>query len=167
MTQIIKRDGTIVEHDRSKLFHAIRKAAEAVEVHLEWDVLNEIVLKVESKFTKQMPVEHIQDLVEKELIAQNLADVAKSYILYRNERTRQREIHSNLSKKLYEFTFIDAVGSNDKRENGNIDADSSMGTMLKYGAEASKQFCSSSCCPIARNLSTARCTTLIWTTCRR
>lgn len=141
MTQIIKRDGTIVEHDRSKLFHAIRKAAEAVEVHLEWDVLNEIVLKVESKFTKQMPVEQIQDLVEKELIAQNLADVAKSYILYRNERTRQREIHSNLSKKLYEFTFIDAVGSNDKRENGNIDADSSMGTMLKYGAEASKQFC--------------------------
>ena len=92
-------------------------------------------------FRSQEPtVEEIQDLVEKELIECGHAQTAKAYILYRYERTRDREVKSNLMKIMNELTFDSAKDSDIKRENANIDGDTAMGTMLKYGSSAAKEF---------------------------
>jgi len=79
-------------------------------------------------------------LVEKELIECGHAQTAKAYILYRYERTRDREVKSNLMKIMNELTFDSAKDSDIKRENANIDGDTAMGTMLKYGSSAAKEF---------------------------
>ncbi len=79
-------------------------------------------------------------MVEKELIECGHAQTAKAYILYRYERTRDREVKSNLMKIMNELTFDSAKDSDIKRENANIDGDTAMGTMLKYGSSAAKEF---------------------------
>lgn len=90
--------------------------------------------------SQEPTVEEIQDLVEKELIECGHAQTAKAYILYRYERTRDREVKSNLMKIMNELTFDSAKDSDIKRENANIDGDTAMGTMLKYGSSAAKEF---------------------------
>ena len=68
------------------------------------------------------------------------ADTAKLYILYRAERSRVRELDSRLMRTLHDITFSEAENSDLKRENANIDGDTAMGTMLKYGSEGAKHF---------------------------
>jgi ribonucleoside-triphosphate reductase len=65
---------------------------------------------------------------------------AKSYILYRADRTKVREMNTRLMHTYEEITFADAKDSDVKRENANIDGDTAMGVMLKYGSEGAKQF---------------------------
>lgn len=85
-------------------------------------------------------VEGVQDLVEEALIEANFSQTAKAYILYRAERNRVRDVNSRLVQTLKDITFSKASDSDMKRENANIDADTAMGTMLKYGSESAKQF---------------------------
>ena len=85
-------------------------------------------------------VEEIQDIVEKVLIDADLADAAKRYILYRAERTRAREMNTRLMKTYEEITSRASIESDLKRDNANIDGDTAMGTMLKYGSEGAKIF---------------------------
>ena len=85
-------------------------------------------------------VEEIQDAVEKTLIERGHAKTAKAYILYRAERTRSRDMKTNLMKIYEDLTYKDSIDSDIQRENANIDADTPMGTMLKYGSEGAKQF---------------------------
>ena len=68
----------------------------------------------------------------------DLSEAAKSYILYRAERTRIREMNTRLMKTYEEITNSASKESNLKRDNANIDGDSCMGTMLKYGSEGAK-----------------------------
>ena len=85
-------------------------------------------------------VEQVQDAVEKILIEKGHARTAKEYILYRAERTRIRNMNTKLMKIYEDLTFRDAAENDIKRENANIDGDTAMGTMLKYGSEGAKQF---------------------------
>ena len=85
-------------------------------------------------------MEDVQDAVEKVLIEEGHAATAKSYILYRADRTRKREMNSDVMKTLEQLTFSDAKDSDVKRENANVNADTAMGTMLKYGSETAKKF---------------------------
>ena len=85
-------------------------------------------------------VEHIQDIVERVLMDNGYVQTAKAYILYRSERSRAREMNTRLMKIYEDITFSTAEDSDIKRENANIDGDTAMGTMLKYGSEGSKQF---------------------------
>ena len=85
-------------------------------------------------------VEHVQDVVENTLIENGHARTAKKYILYRNERTRTREMNTRLMKVYEDLTFQSSLENDIKRENANIDGDTAMGTMLKYGSEGAKQF---------------------------
>ena len=78
--------------------------------------------------------------MEKILIEQGHAKTAKAYILYRKERSRQREMNTGLMKIYEDLTFQSAVENDIKRENANIDGDTAMGTMLKYGSEGAKRF---------------------------
>ena len=68
------------------------------------------------------------------------AFVAKKYIVYRSERTRAREMNTRLMHIYDELTFADANLSDMKRDNANIDGDTAMGTMLKYGSEGAKDY---------------------------
>ena len=79
-------------------------------------------------------------LQKKVLIAGNFASTAKAYILYRAEHTKLRQAKADLMDIYDELTFTKAKDADIKRENANIDADTAMGTMLKYGSEGSKYF---------------------------
>ena len=85
-------------------------------------------------------VEQIQDLVEEKLIEHGYAKTAKAYILYRAEHTKVRKTEADLVNIYRELTFTSAADADIKRENANIDADTSMGTMLKYGSEGANYF---------------------------
>ena len=130
--------------DVNKIAGAIYKAFQATEAKYGLDAaihLAHIVeQKLEDRHTELPTVELVQDTVEETLIEKGYVRIAKAYILYRAERTRSRDRKSRLMKTLEEITFQDAKDSDLKRENANVNADAPMGTMLKYGAEAAKQF---------------------------
>ncbi|MBQ7585461.1 MAG: anaerobic ribonucleoside triphosphate reductase, partial [Desulfovibrionaceae bacterium] len=67
-------------------------------------------------------------------------DTAKAYIIYRSEHTKMRNAESYLMDIYKTLTFSPAIEEDIKRENANIDGDTAMGTMLKYGSEGSKFF---------------------------
>lgn len=141
---IRKRDGRMDVFDVNKIAGAIYKAFQATEAKYGLDAaihLAHIVeQKLEDRHTELPTVELVQDTVEETLIEKGYVRIAKAYILYRAERTRSRDRKSRLMKTLEEITFQDAKDSDLKRENANVNADAPMGTMLKYGAEAAKQF---------------------------
>lgn len=142
--QIIKRDGRTVDFDSGKIAEAIYKAAEVLGGK-DRDMANYLAKQVEIYLTEichnETPtVEQIQDAVEKVLIENGHARTAKEFILYRAERTRVRDMNTRLMKTYEDLTFKEAKDNDTKRENANIDGDTAMGTMLKYGSEGAKQF---------------------------
>ena len=142
--KIVKRDGRQVEFDQKKIADAIFKAAQSIGGK-NYETANELATQVVEELEKELKgsvpsVEKIQDTVEKVLVENGHARTAKNYILYRAERTRSREMNMKLMKTLEDLTFKSAKDNDVKRENANIDGDTAMGTMLKYGSEASKQF---------------------------
>lgn len=141
---IRKRDGRMDKFDVNKIAGAIYKAFQATEAKYDLDTAIQVAYivqeKLESRHTELPTVELVQDTVEETLIEKGYVRIAKAYILYRAERTRSRDRKSRLMRTLEEITFQDAKDSDLKRENANVNADAPMGTMLKYGAEAAKQF---------------------------
>ena len=140
---IIKRDGRTVEFDLEKIAQAIFSAAQAMggdnydQAHALAQQVEELL---ESSGIEAPTVEQVQDTVEKVLIENGHSQTAKSYILYRAERTRIREMNTSLMKIYEDLTFKNAAENDIKRENANIDGDTAMGTMLKYGSEGAKAF---------------------------
>ena len=144
ITKIVKRDGRKVTFSVDKIAKAIYKSASAVGGH-DYEVAEELAEKVcqyleRNAKTNCPTVEQVQDAVEKVLIEEGHAATAKSYILYRADRTRKRDMNSDIMKTLEQLTFSDAKDSDVKRENANVNADTAMGTMLKYGSETAKKF---------------------------
>nr|WP_099206018.1 anaerobic ribonucleoside triphosphate reductase [Scatolibacter rhodanostii] len=142
--EIIKRSGEKAAFDASKIRAAIFKAnvRNATEKFSdkELDDLTRAVLAEAEKQTDLPTVEHIQDIVEEKLIAAGYAKTAKAYILYRAEHQKIREMDDELVKIYSALTFVNAEDVDLKRENANINADTAMGTMLKYGSEGAKSF---------------------------
>ena len=144
ITRIVKRDGRIVIYDRNKIKMAILKAMDDCGC-TDFEKAEQVALSVEnvlnSKNLNNPPsVEEIQDIVEIQLMSNGLETVAKHYILYRASRSNIRERNTNLMKMFNEITLCDAIDSDVKRENANIDGDTPMGTMLKYGSEGAKDY---------------------------
>lgn len=143
---IKKRDGRTVPYDIRKIENAISKAFEGSESRESAEIVSALALQVEAELQKSVTtdiiptVEDIQDIVERVLIEKGYARTAKAYILYRAERSRVREMNSRLMKTYEDITFKDAIESDLKRENANINGDTAMGSMLKYGSEGAKQF---------------------------
>jgi len=144
ISHIVKRDGRTVAYDLTKIAGAITKAFEASHTtrgHEEAMRLAERVgTMLEADGNNAPTVEQIQDAVEAVLIEAGYVRTARAYILYRGERTRAREMNTQLMRIYEEITFAAAADSDIKRENANIDGDTAMGTMLKYGSEGAKQF---------------------------
>lgn len=140
---IKKRDGREVDFDALKIKRAIEKAI--ISVNGDKSQVNavskEVIKITNERFKKDVPsVEDIQDIVEEVLIKNNQAEVAKAYILYRTERSRIRDQKSRIMKTFHDITFTKSDESDLKRENANINSDTPMGAMLKYGSEGAKEF---------------------------
>lgn len=141
----MKRDERTVPFDIRKIETAIFKAAQSCggdDIDTAKILSKKVVDLCEetNPSTDTITVEEVQNIVEKVLIKEGHTKTAKNYILYRDERSRVRELKSNLMTIMNELTFSKAADSNIKRENANIDGDTAMGTMLKYGSSAAKEF---------------------------
>lgn len=145
---VIKRDGREVPFHCSKIETAIQKAFDACNSSVEYwksqDATRRVLIRVIDYLKpgddRKVNVENIQDVVEKSLMEEGFYDVAKAYILYRSNRAKVREMKTSLMHTLKDITYSDASDSDLKRENANIDGNTPMGTMLKYGAESAKHF---------------------------
>jgi len=97
ISKVIKRDGRVVPFDKDRIENAIWKALSSVGVgtrEMAAKLANEVVEILEEEFGEEkIPhVEEIQDIVEKVLVNNGLYEVAKAYILYRQQRSEIREI---------------------------------------------------------------------------
>ncbi len=101
--EVIKRDGRIVPFELEKIEKAIEKALRATNTYQEnlaRKLAEKVLTLLERDFEKGLPqVEDIQDRVEKVLIEEGFAETAKAYILYRQERSKVREIKTILGVK--------------------------------------------------------------------
>ncbi len=91
--KVIKRDGSIVDFDRSKIVIAIQKANQAVEEQQRAtdEEIEKIVVSVEQKNRPRLLVEDIQDMVEQGLMKLGRLELAKTYIIYRYTRALVRK----------------------------------------------------------------------------
>ena len=133
MYSIVKRDGTIVDFDISKIKNAITKAFDACEKQYNENVIDFLTLKVTADFEpkikdSKVSVEDIQDSVEVVLSQGGYEDVAKAYILYR----KQRENLRNVSNKMldYKQTVDDYLKINDWRVKENSTVTYSVGGLI-------------------------------------
>ncbi len=142
ITSIKKRDGRYLAFHIDKIAEAIDKAfcAVAEEQGDAVDLANQVYAILLGRGIESPEVEDVQDIVERVLIQNGYLQTAKAYILYRAERCRAREMKTRLMQVYEDITFRPASESDIKRENANIDGDTAMGTMLKYGSEGAKQF---------------------------
>ena len=125
--QVIKRDGRVVNFNQERIVKAITMAMAQTTGGVDIDLANKIATAVERQLEdkNQASVYEIQDLVEKTLIEYNLPEIAKHYILYRNQRSKVRSIHSEMNKAIAQL--VDPVAdSDDKRENANINSDTTI-----------------------------------------
>ena len=146
ITSIKKRDGRVVPFDSAKIDQAIARAFAASGSQKGEDTARELTRLVMEDLDKNENisatpgVEEVQDAVERILIEKGFVRTAKAYILYRAERSRVRQMNTRLMKTYEDITFKSASDSDMKRENANINGDSAMGSMLKFGSEGAKQF---------------------------
>ena len=144
ITTITKRDGRTAYFDINKIASAINKAFAATTGAKDnatcLALASEVANILETNGIESPTVEQIQDNVESVLISHGYVRTAKSYILYRAERTRVRDMNTRLMKTFEDITYSDAKESDIKRENANIDGNTPMGAMLKYGSEGAKHF---------------------------
>jgi len=101
MYQVVKRDGTVVDFDIAKIAKAIEKAFDSVNRQSHQSILDLLALRVTSDFEPKIKenliaVEDIQDSVERVLSQCGYEDVAKSYILYRKQREKMRNMKSTI-----------------------------------------------------------------------
>ncbi|MEA4968957.1 MAG: anaerobic ribonucleoside triphosphate reductase [Candidatus Pelethousia sp.] len=139
---IKKRDGRIAPFEMQKITMAIQKAFDATGVSANGaeGLAQQVVQRLEEAGVDQPEVEQIQDCVERVLLDNGHVRTAKAYILYRAERSRVRQANTRLMKIYEDITYSEASDSDIKRENANIDGNTAMGAMLKYGSEGAKQF---------------------------
>ena len=131
---VIKRDGTRVLFDPNKIVKAINKAMISVDGALyETDTAEEIANLIAYE-NKDMHVEHIQDLVEHYLMKSERSDVAKAYILYREERNKARVRNSKLVAAIMKRNDATAV----ENANANVDEKSFSGREKEASSDVQK-----------------------------
>ena len=133
MFQVRKRDGKLVEFDLSKITTALSKAFNAKQINYTADMLNTLALRVSADFQKKIVdniinVEDIQDSAEVVLIQTGFVDVAKSYILYRKQHEKIRNISNTLVD--YKKIIDDYVKVNDWRVKENSTVTYSVGGLI-------------------------------------
>lgn len=158
---VIKRNGTKVEFNSTKIALVIKKGFDSVVTlndegeeilkYTENDiqkifrkVMDHINLQYIDKAT--IRIEDIQDIIENKFKEYKYQDVYESFSSYREKRSQSRELFL-YDKKIHKFLktlenlgLKSATEDDSKRENANVDGDTAMGTMLQYGSTISKEF---------------------------
>ena len=148
--KVTKRDGREVKFDKEKIKIAVLKAfidVDGEETAYAKDKARDIANYIEN-LDKDMSVEEIQDLVEEKLMVSNRKDIAKAYIIYRNNRTKVRERNTQLMKDVSEKI----KASNVQNQNANIDEKSFGGRMGEANDAVMKKYALDYCMSdMARN----------------
>ena len=142
--KVLKRDGRSVEFDREKIKNAVMAAFNEIDGEVTQEAKNkasEIASYINNIEEKSISVEKIQDIVEEKLMASKRKDVARAYIIYRNDRTRVREQNTNLMKSIKEKL----TASNVQNQNANIDEKSFGGRVGEASDTVLKQYALDNC----------------------
>ena len=133
---VIKRDGRMVPFDKDKIIHAVLGAFVSVDEEEDCGrrIAKAIANHVEQNAYDGITVEEIQDMVEQRLMASSRKDVAKAYIIYRNERSKHRNRNSALRKKVLEKLAASDV----QNSNANMDERTFGGRMGAACSEVTK-----------------------------
>ena len=121
--KVKKRDGRVVTFNGQKIIQAILSAFESVDGEITQYAVTKatnIAAYIEESFKEKNTIpeiEEIQDLVEKGLMATKRKDVAKAYVLYREERNKIRNKNSKLMKSIGEKIAASDV----QNQNANVD----------------------------------------------
>lgn len=154
MLKVIKRDGKKVAFNEEKIAIAVKKGFDC-SLNDEYGpedsnkVFNSVMDVIKEKYAnlEVIKIEDIQDLIEFKLGELGYDDVLKSFSSYRKRRAESREVfqkrYHKLMKIIESLSLKTAIEDDNKRENGNIDGNSAMGTMLQYGSNLSKEFAKS------------------------
>lgn len=145
-----KRDGRKVKFDKDKIKIAVLKAfidVDGEETAYAKEKARDIANYIES-MNKSMTVEEIQDQVEERLMASNRKDVARKYIIYRNNRTSIREKNTQLMKDISEKLNANNV----QNQNANVDEKSFGGRVGEASDTVLKKYALDNCMSeMARN----------------
>ena len=154
MLLIIKRDGSVVEFDRTKIENAVLAAFDEVDGQItdyakqKAANIADYVLNQANQSEHELSVEEIQDLVESGLMSTRRKDVARAYIQYRYERTKVREYNTNFMREV--ARKLDA--SDVQNQNANVDEHSFGGRMGEANRALTKKFALDYCMSeMARN----------------
>ncbi|WP_121763557.1 anaerobic ribonucleoside triphosphate reductase [Helicobacter burdigaliensis] len=139
---IIKRDKSKAVFEGLKIKNAILKANhnsndEKLSQEKLEEIYKEVILNIKSEIIE---IEELQNIIEEVLMQNSFKSSAKSYILYRQKRANIRSADDELLRLLNELTFKSTKDVDLKRENANINSDTAMGMMLKYGSESAKYY---------------------------
>ncbi len=142
--KVIKRDGREVEFDKQKIINAVLKAFKEIDRNITVEATieaTEIADFISKTCCAELYVEDIQDIVEEKLMSSNRKDVAKAFILYRNERTKVREKNMKLMKDISEKLSA----SNVQNQNANVDEKSFGGRVGEASDTVLKQYALDNC----------------------
>lgn len=142
--KVIKRDGRKVDFDRNKIIKAVLAAFDEVDGEITPEAKRKatvITNHIESLNKKSMNVEDIQDIIETMLMDGKRKDVARAFVIYRNDRTRVREQNTNLMKSIKEKL----TASNVQNQNANIDEKSFGGRVGEASDTVLKQYALDNC----------------------
>lgn len=142
--KVIKRDGRSVVFDRDKIKNAVLKAFKEVDGEITQESKNkssDIASYIANQEKEELSVEEIQDIVEEKLMQSRRKDVAKAFILYRNDRTRIRENKTQLMKDITEKL----MATNVQNQNANIDEKSFGGRVGEASDVVLKKYALDNC----------------------
>ncbi len=134
--QVVKRDGRLVSFREEKIVQAILKAFMDVDKQITVDTkkIAEAIAAFVMTQGEILSVETIQDLVEEKLMESDRKDVAKAYIIYRNDRSRIRNKKSKIIKNYLSRVEADNV----QNANANVDEHSFSGREKEASADIGK-----------------------------
>ncbi|ACO84673.1 anaerobic ribonucleoside triphosphate reductase [Clostridium botulinum] len=137
MLYVVKRDGRKVEIDVVKISNAIKGAAEEIAFDMKESenisLTQKVIKKIEDSNKEEISVEDIQNLVEHVLIDSGFKEIGYAYSNYRRERTKIREIKSEL------MTAIEKIGVETDRDNANVGNNFSS-KLLRIASESNKWY---------------------------
>lgn len=156
--KISKRDNTVVEFDLNKIIRAILKAMNECGISND-NIAKKIAIEIREEVSELVSVETIQDMVEEKLMKHELTKVAKAYILYRNERNKERNkgwLNTSLARDIwtgkYQYNsetfdqFLDRISGNDSELRKILrDKKFSFGGRILANRGVDKKVCLSNC----------------------
>ena len=135
MIKIIKRDGRIVEYDRSKIYNAIQKAFNANNVHIDVDAITAAVEEKLGVYLSyaEVDIENVQKTIVGAIKSAGYPEVAKSFNSYREQRSKSRQKRDRM------LAVIKEISQESDRENANV-GNGPSSKMLQFAETATRKY---------------------------